>query len=120
MRLEGVGAFPSAARPRVLWQGVGAGRDEIVTLAGRVRDALEPAFGVDRERFVPHLTLFRVRSDADRLAAEELLSGRRPPPAPRDVVVPALLVKESVLGPGGAVHRTVATLPFERGSSAPD
>ena len=108
LRLEGVGAFPSAQRPRVVWLGVTVGAEEIVELARKVRHALEEPCGAEREAFVPHLTLFRVRSPRDREAAVELLGGRRPPPAPRDVRVAELLLKESVLGPGGADHRTIA------------
>lgn len=116
LRLEGVGGFPSSAHPRVVWVGVTAGRTEIVALAERVRAALAPRFGPDRETFVPHLTLWRVRSPRDRVAAEELLRGEHPPPPPRDVPVSELLLKESVLGPGGAVHRTVEAVRF--GSAA--
>lgn len=109
LRLEGVGAFPSTARPRVVWVGVTAGREELVELARRVRAALQPEFGPDDEEFVPHLTLFRVRSPGDRAAASELLAGSRPAPPPRNVAVEELLLKESVLGPRGAVHRTIAS-----------
>jgi len=116
LRLEGIGAFPSPARPRVVWIGVTQGRTEIEELAGRVRAALAPEFGTERERFVPHLTLARVRSPSDRRAAEELLAGIRPPPPTREVAVRELVLKESVLGPGGAVHRTVAAFPL----GAPD
>jgi 2'-5' RNA ligase len=112
LRLEGVGAFPDPARPRVVWVGVSTGRKEVVELARRVRAVLEVEFGPDREEFVPHLTLFRVRSPADLAAARELLSGTRPAPPPHDVRVAELLLKESVLGPRGAVHRTVASFPL--------
>jgi len=114
IRLEGVGAFPDPARPRVVWVGVTAGRTELVELARRVRVALDPIFGPDREEFVPHLTMFRVRSPTDRAAARELLSGVRASPSAREVRVDELVLKESVLGPHGAVHRTVAAFPLQR------
>jgi len=109
LRLEGVGAFPTTDRPRVVWVGVTQGRSELAELARRVRDALAPEFGPDREEFVPHLTLFRVRSPSDRTAAAELLHGLRPPPPAREIAVHELLLKESVLGPRGADHRTLAS-----------
>ncbi|HYB62807.1 MAG TPA: RNA 2',3'-cyclic phosphodiesterase [Thermoplasmata archaeon] len=117
LRLEGIGAFPDTARPRVVWVGVTQGRTELAELARRVRDALTPEFGPDREGFVPHLTLFRVRSPADRTAAEELFRGLRPPPPAREVTVHELLLKESVLGPRGADHRTLAS--FRLGGPRP-
>ena len=119
LRLEGVGAFPSPSRPRVVWVGVTAGRLEVVELAERVRTALEPEFGPEPEPFVPHLTLFRVRSPADRMAALALLSGARMPPPPRDVTVRELLLKESVLGPRGATHRSVASVALGAPAEAP-
>lgn len=119
LRLEGVGAFPDPARPRVVWVGVTEGRIELVDLARRVRAALDPIFGPDREEFVPHLTLFRVRSPTDRAAARELLEGVRSAPPPREVRVHELVLKESVLGPHGATHRTLAALPLEGTTTSP-
>lgn len=112
VRLEGVGAFPSDARPRVVWIGVTTGREQLVALAQAVRGALAPEFGPDQEEFVPHLTLFRVRSTQDRSAALQLLGGTRPPPSARDVPVREFLLKQSVLAAGGAIHRTVAAFPL--------
>ena len=117
LRLEGVGAFPSRARPRVVWIGATTGRDELVVLAQRVQAALEPEAGPSAGEFVPHLTLFRVRSPVDRRTAEELLAGVRPAPPPRDVVVRELLLKESVLRASGATHRTLEAFPL--GQPAP-
>jgi RNA 2',3'-cyclic 3'-phosphodiesterase len=108
LRLEGVGAFPTADRPRVVWIGVTTGRTEIVELARAVRGALAPLLGDADEAFVPHLTLFRVRSPTERQAARELLEGARPAPPPWDVRVEEMLLKESRLGAAGAVHRTLA------------
>jgi 2'-5' RNA ligase len=62
--VETVGCFPNPRRPRVLWVGIGAGRDQLVAL----HDALEPpllALGCYRREerpYSPHLTLGRVRS----------------------------------------------------------
>jgi len=112
LRLEGVGAFPNAERPRVVWVGVTLGRQEVVTLARRVQSALEPEVGPPTGEFVPHLTMFRVRSAPERRAAAELLAGVRPAPPPREVRIDELLLKESVLRPSGAVHRTIQAFPL--------
>jgi 2'-5' RNA ligase len=119
LRLEGVGAFPNPARPRVLWVGVTEGRQEVTALARRVRDALAEEFGPETEEFVPHLTLFRVRSPMDRTAAAELLAGARPAPPPRDVAVDRLLLKESVLSSRGAIHRTIASFHLTGSPAVP-
>jgi len=116
LSLEGVGAFPSAERPRVVWVGVTRGREAVTRLAASVREALhsegEPG---RRDAFVPHLTLFRVRSPADHRRAAEVLSGATPPPEPRHHRVREFVLKESVLSSHGATHRTVATFPLAGG-----
>lgn len=111
--LEGVGAFPSPVNPRVVWVGVTDGREAVSALADRVTAALDEVFPAGaRERFVPHLTLFRVRSPAHRRRAADLLNGREPPPPRRTVHVGAVYLKESTLTPEGARHRTLTVFPL--------
>ena len=57
---RGLGVFPNARRPRVLWIGLAA--PELAQVAGRVDRALEP-LGVERAatRFRPHATIGRWR-----------------------------------------------------------
>src|SRR5262245_41208000 len=62
MELSGVGAFPNAGRPRVIWAGVTQGAREVT----HIHDMLDRRFvadGYPREdrHFTPHLTLGRVR-----------------------------------------------------------
>jgi 2'-5' RNA ligase len=55
-------AFPSAQRARILWIGVGAGSDRLLSLAADIDDALAPLdFEREKRPYVPHLTLGRVR-----------------------------------------------------------
>jgi 2'-5' RNA ligase len=111
LTIEGVGAFPTQAAPRIVWWGVGDGAVPLGKLAHDVRGALtEEGAGRPEGPFVPHVTWFRVRSSADRRTALDLLEGRLTGPPPRTVRVRAIVLKESVLGPGGAVHRTMAEL----------
>lgn len=121
LTLEGVGAFPSSERPRVVWTGATAGGDELERLAHRVREAL--ANEGDRTRreaaFVPHLTLFRVRSSGDYRRARELLEGQIPPPSPRHFRVEEFVLKESELSSRGATHRTVRAFPLTGATALP-
>jgi RNA 2',3'-cyclic 3'-phosphodiesterase len=113
MVVEGVGAFPSPANPRVVWVGVTQGQREVCELAERVRVALEPERAqAPHETFVPHLTLFRVRSPSQRRRAVALLDGSEAPPTPRSVRVHELHLKESTLTPQGALHATLARWPL--------
>ncbi len=118
MRLEGIGAFPTSSEPRVVWVGVTSGRAELTELARRVRSALEGTVWAPREEFVPHLTWFRVRSPADRRRALEVLRDPGSPPPPRSVRVSEFVLKESVLGQGGAVHRTIEAFPLAGSTGA--
>jgi RNA 2',3'-cyclic 3'-phosphodiesterase len=119
LTLDGVGAFPSPERPRVVWTGATDGAEALARLAGEVRRALakegEPG---RRDAFVPHLTLFRVRSVGDRRRAIELLSGVVPAPAPRRVRVGEFVLKESELSAHGATHRTLARFPLTGSGTA--
>jgi 2'-5' RNA ligase len=120
LTLEGVGAFPSRERPRVVWVGATEGAAELGELADRVRAALRGEGEPDREgAFVPHLTLFRVRSAVDRGHAEEILAGKVPPPSPRRLGVREFVLKESVLSSRGATHRTLATFPLRGAPPVP-
>ena len=111
--LEGVGAFPSPDRPRVVWVGVTEGHAELTALATRVQTALAgEGDPTRRNSFSPHLTLFRVRSPTDYRRARELLEGTVPPPMPRRFPVGEFVLKESELSSRGATHRTVRTFPL--------
>jgi 2'-5' RNA ligase len=79
LSIAGSGAFPSPARPRVLWAGVAARegaltelRDECVRCA---RDTSPPVAARDSEGpFRAHVTLARVRSAPSHAAAERFFA----------------------------------------------
>jgi 2'-5' RNA ligase len=68
LRVEGLGAFPNPARPRVVWAGITA--DDLGPLADLrkeiVRAATQAGYRPDDPRFHPHVTLGRIRSDRGR------------------------------------------------------
>jgi 2'-5' RNA ligase len=58
LRFRGLGLFPNARRPRVLWAGIAA-CENLTSLAGDM-DASLATLGIPPERaFIPHLTLAR-------------------------------------------------------------
>jgi RNA 2',3'-cyclic 3'-phosphodiesterase len=68
LALGGAGAFPAAARARVLWTGVkgdldGLGRLAQTVAAGARRAGVPPT--TEGRRYEPHLTLARCRAPAD-------------------------------------------------------
>jgi 2'-5' RNA ligase len=63
LRLEGLGAFPNAARPRVVWVGAtGPGLDPLATLQKETARVVRAAgYPPDDDRFHPHVTLGRIK-----------------------------------------------------------
>ena len=105
--LEGVGAFPSERRARILWAGVNVGSARLRSLAADIDTALVP-LGFEREKrtYVPHLTLGRVRgrpASFDPPAGVEDLGFR----------VRHVELMESTLTTKGAIYRTVETFALE-------
>ena len=110
MMIGGIGAFPDARRPRVIWIGAKDGQDNMVRLAEDLDSALS-SLGFAKERsHVPHLTLARSRS------------GRGPPGLAaymenmKDVeigtiAVDTLKLKKSVLTPGGPIYSDILETP---------
>ncbi len=102
--LDGVGCFPNARRPRVIWAGLSDPELRLDRLQRDVERAVR-ACGWPREgrAFAPHLTLGRVREGAPAPAGEWLPS-IEPAPLP----VRELRLVESQLAPAGAIYRTLA------------
>lgn len=116
LELSAIGQFPERGRPHVVWLGF---RDpaRLVELAERARAGLR-AHGItfDEKPFRPHLTLARVREDADRLAERDLtIALRAVTPPSGSFAVHALQVIESVLSPKGPRYTDRATQRFEVG-----
>jgi len=74
LRAQGVGFFPNARSPRVIWAGVNDGEGRLVDLQKKIEGAVQPfAEGPSSERFAGHVTIGRVkflkRPDIEKLAA---------------------------------------------------
>jgi len=98
---SGLGAFPSATRPRVLWLGFES-CDSMRRLYARLDAALEGA-GLPREPrpFVPHLTLGRARGHLPDISALLQRHGRG---ITTGLPVERIVIYRSRLLPGGAEH----------------
>jgi 2'-5' RNA ligase len=74
LRAQGVGFFPNARSPRVIWAGVNDGEGCLVDLQKKIEGAVQPfAEGPSSERFSGHVTIGRVkflkRPEIEKLAA---------------------------------------------------
>ena len=65
LQLEGLGAFPRATRPRVVWVGATAPNLNPINdlREAVVRAATQVGYRADDPRFHPHITLGRIKSD---------------------------------------------------------
>jgi 2'-5' RNA ligase len=75
-RVQGLGCFPNARRPRVLWIGVHEKDGRLASLHEAIEIALD-RLGYKREirAFSPHLTLGRVRDEAVASGAQGIAAG---------------------------------------------
>ena len=117
LALSGAGVFPSPARARVLWLGIGGDTTALSELQVGIEDAVASlGFARDRKPFSPHLTVARLDNRASRsdrsLAAEALAS--LPHPDGVEIPVRSISIMRSILGRGGATHRRIAELPLGR------
>src|SRR3954454_4947218 len=115
--VTGGGAFPNAARARVLWAGLDLddhGRTELTRLATGARPAANRAgVPVDGQRFRPHVTLARIGQPQEVSSWVRLLDGYAGPRWPAESV--ALVASYLGEGPRGRPrYETVADLELGR------
>jgi len=122
IELAGVGCFPPAGRPRVIWVGMRSGGERLVQLAGQLDVAFgEAGLGRERRPFRPHLTIGRLRGPDRRRGQRRRKQRFGPAPplqavpeiqaaltaarcGPLPVTVAEVAVVESILRPAGPVY----------------
>jgi len=119
LAVEGLGCFPDAARPRVIWAGVRS-EPRLLDLQQRLETGLENlGFSRERRAFSPHLTLGRVREGVTGANLEEL--GRMVESTVLDtgesMEVTGWCLFKSVLRPSGAEHSILHTRVFDSASA---
>jgi 2'-5' RNA ligase len=106
LEFGGLGAYPSPARPRVLWAGLTTGAEAAAALATRVDEAVA-TLGFKREArtFSPHVTLGRVRQPHAQPRLREALAATR---VLGTVEVARVSLMRSDLSPRGARYTELA------------
>lgn len=118
LMFTGLGTFPEKAAPKILWLGI-ADHKPLRRLQRELTDLLTRAgFEADRKAFKPHLTLGRVKNEAQIPAAaldrlRELIAGQQFSPSPIDRIT----LFESRLQPAGPVYSAVYEKGFRERSS---
>lgn len=110
--VQTLGAFPSAAAPRVIWVGLAEGRERVQRMAEAIeRGGAALALVKENRPFAAHVTIGRVRSGSHRQQLTRRLQETVwQPPAPWRVTSLALF--QSVLGPGGPRYTVLADVPL--------
>jgi len=107
---EGLGAFPSRSRPRILWVGVTRGADPLKSLAEQVdRYCSQCGFEPEAREFSPHLTLARLKFA--RGSAAPVLENVSPREAGSSVVTEVTLYR-SDLGSAGPTYTPLVRIPL--------
>ncbi|TKJ37564.1 RNA 2',3'-cyclic phosphodiesterase [candidate division LCP-89 bacterium B3_LCP] len=107
LELQGVGAFPKLAMPRVLWVGLQP-KEELIRLQKSVENAVRPfGFNPEKRQFRGHLTLARLKgerwSEGLRkyfLESKEISDGMQ-------MSVEEVILYRSDLKPGGTVYTAI-------------
>ena len=101
--LEGLGVFPSLSRPRVVWVGIDEGKDELKRIAGKIEDALASiGFPKEERRFSAHITLSRVKREAQPGKLREKIEGLDYSSGP--ITVSRIVTMKSNLTPEGPIY----------------
>lgn len=111
INLQGVGVFGSRYQPKVIWCGINKS-DAMTNLAIRIHNAMEIiGFPKDRQNFVPHLTLARIKSINNKIILlneiEEFKNTFF-----QKVVVNEFILFESILKETGAKYREINNYKF--------
>jgi 2'-5' RNA ligase len=111
MAFSGVGVFPNAKRPRVVWIGL-MGAEPLVEISRRVeRGIVDLGFPREKRSFKPHATVARVK----RLSHHERLRSLLDRWSDREfgaMEVRGITLKRSVLTPQGPIYTTMLETPL--------
>ena len=111
--LEGVGVFPENGDPRVIWIGIGEGSREISKMAAQLEKKLcSQGFAREQRKWVPHITLGRVKLLKDRETLMNLITEHRHVSG-GTVQVREVTVMQSRLTPGGARYNPLQRFSLE-------
>jgi len=105
--LGGLGFFPSATRPRVVWLGMTSGAEELSIAADKVTALLKPfGFAPDSKDFQSHITIARVKSGRNRDKLVERAHELSKEPI-GEVTTSPVRLKKSTLTPKGPIYDTI-------------
>jgi len=107
VKIQGVGAFPDARYPRVVWAGMTQGANDLRSISSQLEPHLTAlGFAPDPKGFSPHLTIARVRSGKNKMELAKFIEDKKE--FEFGIVKAACLrLKKSVLTPRGPIYSTL-------------
>jgi 2'-5' RNA ligase len=114
LEVRGLGRFPPHGPLRVVWAGLGSGKEPLVALAAALARALEARGLAPEERaFAPHLTLARARDPRGSKDAARTVAAFAPSVGAFGTQrVEGLVLYRSELGSGPPVHTPLGRFPL--------
>jgi len=98
--LKGIGIFGSSYRPRIIRVNIDKG-EQLIQLGNKIRQELDQiGFSGDRQNFVPHLTLGRIKKVQDKAFFQKSINQYKEIHF-QEVRVSEILLYESILHPRG-------------------
>ena len=112
LSLEGLGAFPGPAKPRVLWMGLGGETEKLAALREKLDLAMvDLDFEAERRSFAAHVTLARSKPRYQPDSVGELVT-KHSGLLVASFQATSLDLYESHLSRTGPTYVRLATLPF--------
>ena len=109
--VEGIGVFPSIAKPRVIWAGISDGRMEVESLASGINSVCEKLGFPKEDKFHPHITLGRIKKVKDKGGLKAILEAKKTVKYGSAHVSGYHLI-ESKLSPGGSKYFKIKDFPL--------
>jgi 2'-5' RNA ligase len=107
VKIHGIGAFPSAHHPNVLWAGITEGVEQLRSIFNQLEPRLRGlGFAPDPKGFSPHLTIARVKSGRNKAELTSFINEN----ANYDfgtIEAACLRLKKSDLTPKGPIYSTL-------------
>ncbi len=111
LNIENIGVFGSSYQPKLIWAGI-ENADVLKCLWESIQQQLKMIdYGSGRQNFVPHLTLGRIRSLNDKSLFQQIIKKHKSNKF-QTFKVDRVILYESVLKSGGAVHSMIQEFPF--------
>ncbi len=111
--VAGTGIFGSSYKPRVIWFGTQE-NETLKQLGEAVLNALDKAgFPRDRQNFVPHLTIGRIRKMEHKKLFQEAISAHRNDFL-QESFVNRIILYESLMKPGGVEYKPVMEFDLQK------